>query len=65
MTLECAKIAAYMEKDMDFLSALKTDDLVSHRMRYYTNPLSDVEGYLQSQKGGGTTRYTKPEDRKQ
>jgi enoyl-CoA hydratase/carnithine racemase len=64
VTLESAKIAAYMQKDMDFLTALKTDDLVSHRMRYYTNPLSDVEGYLHSQKGGGTTGYVKPEDRK-
>ena len=63
-TLESAKIAAYMEKDMDFLTALRTDDLVSHRMRYYTNPLSDVEGYLHSQKGGGTTGYVKPEDKK-
>jgi hypothetical protein len=51
VTLESAKIAAYMQKDMDFLTALKTDDLVSHRMRYYTNPLNDVEGYLHSQKG--------------
>jgi len=64
VTLESAKIAAYMQKDMDFLTALKTDDLVSHRMRYYTNPLNDVEGYLHSQKGGGTTKYVKPEDRK-
>lgn len=64
VTLESAKIAAYMQKDMDFLTALRTDDLVSHRMRYYTNPLSDVEGYLHSQKGGGTTAYAKPEDRK-
>jgi enoyl-CoA hydratase/carnithine racemase len=64
VTLESAKIAAYMQKDMDFLTALRTDDLVSHRMRYYTNPLNDVEGYLHSQKGGGTTKYVKPEDRK-
>ena len=63
-TLESAKIAAYMQKDVDFLTALKTDDLVSHRMRYYTNPLGDVEGYLHSQKGGGTTKYIKPEARK-
>jgi enoyl-CoA hydratase/carnithine racemase len=63
-TLESAKIAAYMERDMDFSMALRTDDLVSHRMRYYTDPLSDVEGYLHSQKGGGTTGYVKPEDRK-
>jgi len=64
VTLESAKIAAYMQKDVDFLTALRTDDLVSHRMRYYTNPLNDVEGYLHSQKGGGTTKYVKPEDRK-
>ncbi len=61
-TLEHAKIAAYMEKDMDFESALRTDDLVSHRMRMYTNPLSDVEGYLQSQKGGASTKYVKPKE---
>ena len=64
VTVESAKIAAYMQKDLDFMTALKTDDLVSHRMRYYTNPLNDVEGYLHSQKGGGTTGYVKPEDRK-
>ena len=60
-TLEHAKIAAYMEKDVDLDTALRLDDLVSHRMRYYTNPLSDVDGYLQSQKGGGTVHYKKPE----
>jgi enoyl-CoA hydratase/carnithine racemase len=63
-TLESAKIAAYIQKDLDFETALRIDDLVSHRMRYYTNPLSDVEGYLHSQKGGGSTGYAKPEDRK-
>jgi feruloyl-CoA hydratase/lyase len=63
-TLESAKIAAYMQKDLPFHMALQADDLVSHRMRYYTNPLSDVEGYLHSQKGGGTVKYVKPEDRK-
>src|SRR5499427_412349 len=63
-TLESAKIAAYMQKDLPFDMALQADDLVQHRMRYYTNPLSDVEGYLHSQKGGGTVKYVKPEDRK-
>jgi enoyl-CoA hydratase/carnithine racemase len=62
-TLENAKIAAYMQKDMPFDMALKADDLVQHRLRYYTNPLSDVEGYLHSQKGGGTVKYKKPENR--
>ena len=61
-TLESAKIAAYMQKDLPFDMALQADDLVSHRLRYYTNPLSDVEGYLHSQKGGGTVKYVKPED---
>ena len=62
-TLENAKIAAYMQKDLPFDMALKADDQVQHRLRYYTNPLSDVESYLHSQKGGGTVKYVKPEDR--
>jgi hypothetical protein len=61
-TLENAKIAAYMQKDLPFDMALRADDLVQHRLRYYTNPLSDVEGYLHSQKGGGTVKYVKPEN---
>jgi len=61
-TLENAKIAAYMQKDLPFDMALQADDLVSHRLRYYTNPLSDVEGYLHSQKGGGTVKYVKPDN---
>ena len=63
-TLENAKIAAYMQKDLPFDMALKADDLVQHRLRYYTNPLSDVEGYLHSQKGGASVKYVKPEDKK-
>ena len=63
-TLENAKIAAYMQKDLPSTWRCRADDLVQHRMRYYTNPLSDVEGYLHSQKGGGTVKYMKPEDRK-
>jgi feruloyl-CoA hydratase/lyase len=63
-TLENAKIAAYMQKDLPFDMALRADDLVQHRLRYYTNPLNDVEGYLHAQKGGGTVKYVKPEDRK-
>ncbi len=61
VALEHAKIAAYMEKDMEFHMALRTDDLVAHRMRYYTNPLSDVEGYMESQKGGGSSVYVTPQ----
>lgn len=61
VALEHAKIAAYMEMDMEFHMALRADDLVAHRMRYYTNPLSDVEGYMKSQRGGGGLGYVKPE----
>ena len=60
--MENAKIAAYMQKDLGFDMALQVDDLVSHRLRYYTNPLSDVEGYLHSQKGGGSVKYVKPDN---
>ncbi len=63
VTLEHAKIAAYLQKDTDFHRAMRIDDLIYHRLRYYTNPLSDVEGYLQSQKGGGSVGYVKPEQR--
>ena len=59
-----ARYQTATQEFVDAAKALKTDDLVSHRMRYYTNPLGDVENYLHSQKGGGTTKYTKPEDRK-
>jgi len=57
VALEHAKIAAYMERDVEFSKALRIDELVSHRMRYYTDPLADVAGYLKSQKGGGNLAY--------
>jgi enoyl-CoA hydratase/carnithine racemase len=50
VALEHAKIAAYTEMDLSFDQALKADDAISHRLRYYTNPLADVEGCLKSQK---------------
>lgn len=59
VALEHAKIAAYMERDVEFSKALRIDELVSHRMRAYTDPLADVGGYLKSQKGGGGLAYRK------
>jgi len=50
VALEHAKIAAYTEMDLPFDLALKADDAISHRMRFHTDPLADVEGYLKSQK---------------
>ena len=54
------KIAAYTEIDLPFDQAIKADEAIAHRMRVYTDPLSDVEGYLKSQKGGGNLGYKKP-----
>jgi len=64
VTLEHAKIAAYTAMDLDNHRALLVDEIISHRMRVYTNPLNDVEGYLQSQKGGGNVGYVKPDTKK-
>ena len=63
-TLEHAKIAAYTAMDLDNHRGLLVDEIISHRMRVYTNPLNDVEGYLQSQKGGGNVHYEKPDAKK-
>lgn len=56
IALQHAKIAAYMEMHQDFETALRTDELVAHRMRLYTDPLADVDGYLRSQKRGSSSR---------
>lgn len=64
VALEHAKIAAYMERDVEFSKALRIDELVSHRMRSYTDPLADVKTYLKSQKGGGSLTYQETKDKK-
>jgi enoyl-CoA hydratase/carnithine racemase len=62
IALEHAKIAAYSALDLPFDLAVKADDALSHRMRFYTDPLADVEGYLASQKGGTNKAYRRPKD---
>jgi enoyl-CoA hydratase/carnithine racemase len=61
VTLAHAKIAAYTAVDLPFSQALQADELTSHRMRYYMDPLDDVKGYLKSQKGGSNAAYKKPD----
>ena len=56
-----AKIAAYSARDLPFDKAMEVDELVSHRMRYYMDPLSDVDTYLKSQRGGGNLGYKRPD----
>lgn len=63
VALEHAKIAAYTEMDLPFDLAAKMDETVSHRMRYYTDPLAHVEDYLKSQKGGTNTTYKRADDK--
>jgi enoyl-CoA hydratase/carnithine racemase len=60
VALEHAKIAAYTEVDLPFDLAVKADEAISHRMRFYTDPLADVDSYLKSQKGGPNARYRRP-----
>ena len=61
VTLAHAKIAAYTERDLPFYEAMQADELISHRMRFYMDPLDDVKSYLKSQKGGGNVKYKKPD----
>jgi enoyl-CoA hydratase/carnithine racemase len=60
VALEHAKIAAYTEMDLPFDMAAKVDETISQRMRRYTDPLADVDGYLKSQKGGTNLDYKRP-----
>jgi enoyl-CoA hydratase/carnithine racemase len=61
VTLTHAKLACYMEVDQPFADAMATDELIGHRQRFYLDPLNDVDGYLKSQKGGGSLGYKKPD----
>jgi enoyl-CoA hydratase/carnithine racemase len=59
--LEHAKLSAYAALDSSYELALKTDEYISHRLRIYADPTGHVDGYLKSQKGGGTAGYVKPD----
>jgi enoyl-CoA hydratase/carnithine racemase len=61
VALEHAKVAAYTLVDLPFDAAAKVDETISHRMRRFTDPLADVEGYLKSQKGGTNLGYKRPD----
>jgi enoyl-CoA hydratase/carnithine racemase len=61
VTLTHAKIAGYTEVDLPFPQAMAADEFIGHRQRYYLDPLNDVGGYLNSQKGGTNLNYKKPD----
>jgi enoyl-CoA hydratase/carnithine racemase len=59
--LECHKITVQMGRDLSLAQAIKLDQLLGHRLRRAMDPLGDVEGYLQSQKGGANLNYRRPD----
>jgi hypothetical protein len=50
-----------MGRDLSLSQAIKLDQLVGQRLRRVMDPLGDVEGYLQSQKGGANLNYKRPD----
>ena len=59
--LEHHKITVQMGRDFSLSQAIKLDQLVGQRLRRVMDPLGDVEGYLQSQKGGANLNYKRPD----
>jgi enoyl-CoA hydratase/carnithine racemase len=60
-TLEHAKIAMQMDRDLSLSQAIQMDMLVGARMKSAMDPTGDVDSYLQSQKGGPNTGYKRPD----
>ena len=59
--LEHHKITVQMGRDLSLSQAIQLDGLVGQRLRRVMDPLSDVEGYLNSQKGGANLNYKRPD----
>ena len=59
--LEHHKITVQMGRDLTISQAIQLDQLVGQRLRRAMDPLSDVESYLESQKGGPNPVYKRPD----
>jgi enoyl-CoA hydratase/carnithine racemase len=59
--LEHHKITVQMGRDLTISQAIQLDQLVGQRLRRAMDPLSDVESYLKSQKGGPNPVYKRPD----
>jgi enoyl-CoA hydratase/carnithine racemase len=59
--LEHHKITVQMGRDLSLSQAIQLDQLVGQRMRRVMDPLSDVENYLKTQKGGANLNYKRPD----
>ena len=60
-TLEHAKIAVQMDRDLSLSQAIQLDMLVGARMQSAMDPTGDVDSYLDSQKGGPNLSYKRPD----
>jgi enoyl-CoA hydratase/carnithine racemase len=60
-TLEHAKIAMQMDRDLTLSQAIQVDMLVGARMRNAIDATGHVDTYLQSQKGGPNLEYKRPD----
>jgi enoyl-CoA hydratase/carnithine racemase len=60
-TLEHAKIAVQMDRDLTLSQAIQLDMLVGARMKSAMDPTVDVDSYLKSQKGGPNMDYKRPD----
>ena len=56
-SLEHAKIAVQMGRDLSLAEVIKLDQLVGSRLRHAMDPTDEVESYLESQKGGPNPGY--------
>jgi len=59
--LEHHKITVQMGRDLTISQAIQLDQLVGQRLRRAMDPLSDVESYLESQRGGPNPVYKRPD----
>ena len=60
-TLEHAKIAVQMDRDLSLSQAIQLDMLVGARKQSAMDPTGDVDSYLDSQKGGPNLSYKRPD----
>lgn len=60
-TLEHAKIAVQMGRDLTLADAIKLDQLVGARLARAVDATGDIESYLKAQKGGPNLAYRRPD----
>jgi len=60
-TLQHAKIAVQMGRDLTLTQAIQLDQLLGTRQSMAMDPTGDVEAYLRSQKGGPKPGYKRPD----